>query len=228
MAGKRRRTTTAGLRPVAIKKRRAAYKQKFTLSRNTLPDCTKIILKYCDRFQVAPISGAVWVQTFRGNSLYDPDYTTTGHQPAGFDEISALYKWYTVHASSIKVDLVPGATGVGVASAEVAVIPTVNATDWTAVEPEVIRENQYGKMMIVSNGNGMPSMNHYMTTSKMLGRSDINQQTTGALVSANPEEGWFWHVVIQAVDEATTLDMYLYCTVVYYAEFSQRNKLLQS
>lgn len=37
------------------------------------------------------------------NSLYDPDYTGSGHQPMGFDQVMALYSDFWVTASSITI-----------------------------------------------------------------------------------------------------------------------------
>lgn len=61
-------------------------------------------LKYCDTktFSVAPDS--VQSIVFRLNSLYDPDETSTGHQPYGFDQLSALFNRYRVYKFSWHVN----------------------------------------------------------------------------------------------------------------------------
>jgi len=40
---------------------------------------------------------------FTANSLYDPDYTGTGHQPLGFDQMMAFYDHYAVLSCEITV-----------------------------------------------------------------------------------------------------------------------------
>lgn len=42
-------------------------------------------------------------QQFRLNSLYDPDYTSTGHQPYYYDQIAALYSEYCVYGVLVDV-----------------------------------------------------------------------------------------------------------------------------
>jgi len=42
---------------------------------------------------------------FSANSLYDPEVSSTGHQPMGFDQIMIFYQYYTVIRSTIKVIL---------------------------------------------------------------------------------------------------------------------------
>ncbi len=63
-------------------------------------------LKYADLFQLATAAstgnfGAE--QRFRVNSLYDPDYSGTGHQPYGYDQISNLYNKYRVDRVWFKI-----------------------------------------------------------------------------------------------------------------------------
>lgn len=48
---------------------------------------------------------------YRTNSIYDPDYTGTGHQPMGHDEWSTLYNKYCVLAMDIKSTFVASNAG---------------------------------------------------------------------------------------------------------------------
>lgn len=43
------------------------------------------------------------VYVFRANSCYDPDLTGVGHQPMGFDELSALYSNFVVVGSRLRM-----------------------------------------------------------------------------------------------------------------------------
>lgn len=62
-------------------------------------------LIYSDRIVANPGVGATDIYTFRLNSLFDPDYSYTGHQPRGFDQLALLYHRYRVNA--VKVEIVP-------------------------------------------------------------------------------------------------------------------------
>lgn len=65
--------------------------------RSLMPMRYKTKLMYCDVLNVtytAPL-GVQWY-TFRMNSLFDPDFTGIGHQPAGYDQITPFYNSWIV------------------------------------------------------------------------------------------------------------------------------------
>ncbi len=54
-------------------------------------------LTYNELFTVTPLTGAsLSGYVFSANGLYDPNITSTGHQPSGFDQMMAFYEHYTV------------------------------------------------------------------------------------------------------------------------------------
>lgn len=81
---------------------------KISRGLNPFPNVKYVRHKYVDVITIPAGSSAGWPQLyqFRANSMYDPDYTGTGHQPLFRDEMAAQYNYYTVLSSFIKV-LVP-------------------------------------------------------------------------------------------------------------------------
>ncbi len=55
-----------------------------------------IELKYIQTFSNSVATAAGSIQTMNLNSLFDPDRSGSGHQPYGYDQISALYNRYRV------------------------------------------------------------------------------------------------------------------------------------
>lgn len=43
-------------------------------------------------------------QTFKLNSLYDPDLTNLGHQPFGYDQLTPIYRKYSVQATTVDLE----------------------------------------------------------------------------------------------------------------------------
>lgn len=82
-----------------------------TVTVGLTPDRIRLHLKYSDQMQVANSTGVTALQSFRLNSLEDPDYTGTGHQPQYYDqwfgavEGNGLYHKYIVRAVEYKVTI---------------------------------------------------------------------------------------------------------------------------
>jgi predicted porin len=62
-------------------------------------------MKYSDlvAFSTAGSVPTANVYAFRINSLYDPDFTSTGHQPYQFDQLSAVYNNFLVSKVDVAV-----------------------------------------------------------------------------------------------------------------------------
>jgi len=68
-------------------------------------DC---VLRYHETFSVNPALGGVPASyVFRANSCFDPNFTGTGHQPRGFDQIMAMYQYLAVRECQIEVWFTP-------------------------------------------------------------------------------------------------------------------------
>ncbi len=70
------------------------------------PPRLKTVLSYVDQFTFtgATLSAVFGNEnSFRLNSLYDPDYTGTGHQPYGYDQITPFYSRYMVDEVNVRI-----------------------------------------------------------------------------------------------------------------------------
>lgn len=69
-----------------------------------IPKKLNVTLRYYQAVTLAdPLTGAASTNLFRANSIYDPDYTGTGHQPLATDQYFALYANCLVKTSKITV-----------------------------------------------------------------------------------------------------------------------------
>lgn len=69
---------------------------------NGFPLQMRTTLKYMDTVTPTPSAGAT-SYLFRVGSIYDPDFTGTGHQPMGHDNLALIYLNYQTLSSWIKV-----------------------------------------------------------------------------------------------------------------------------
>ena len=63
------------------------------------PSTGKFILRYSDTITLNPAMGATGHHLWRANSIYDPDYSSAGHQPYGRDILAQIYNHYVVDKS---------------------------------------------------------------------------------------------------------------------------------
>lgn len=68
------------------------------------PVRTHKTLRYHTNVSVATTAGAVATYIFRANDLFDPDFSGTGHQPMGFDQMMVFYNHFAVDRCRIIVN----------------------------------------------------------------------------------------------------------------------------
>lgn len=71
--------------------------------RNFMPNSCVRKLKYVTAISMNPPTAGRSHHVFRANDLYDPDLTSVGHQPRGFDQLMAAYRSFTVIGSKITI-----------------------------------------------------------------------------------------------------------------------------
>lgn len=189
--------------------RKRKYNKKrsnpYTLSRLGVPTARVVRMKYVDNVTLTSTSGVMAVHYFRANGLYDPDYTGTGHSPAGYTSMAALFNHYIVMGSKIKVTWSndPGNTSgdpptrCGVFLNDDVTLASLNYQD--------LIENGRGQSRLVGSGNA----NFYSTTSttgtysprKFFNIVDPQDKsdTIGAGIAGNPSEEAIFAVWAQAI-----------------------------
>lgn len=103
-------------KPMKKRRNRRPQRRKSRIPRaiKMFPKKQLVQLTYCDNVIVPSVDTAVsGPYMFRLNSIFDPDKTSTGHQPRGHDQWSAMYKKYCVVGAKVKVEpLVAGITNI--------------------------------------------------------------------------------------------------------------------
>lgn len=184
-----------------------------------LPDRLFVPLKYSQRI-VMGTAGSPVVQVFRGNSIYDPDYTGTGTQPMLYDAYSALYSRYRVRASKIFAETFPVTNGVLAGTYNIVLLPThgVIATS----DFDRLREQKYCLASSTNFYKGPFRQSMIFYTDKIWG---VNKKAVScedgfsSAVNDNPLHVWYWNFVLQAMDGVTSASFTTAFTIIYYCEF---------
>ncbi len=202
-----------------------------------IPTSRTVRLRYVSEVNLNPISNSIAAYYFRANSLFDPDFTSTGHQPMGFDQIALGYDHYTVTGSKITIRALK--------STSVQSLPAMygcfldNNTTLTYTQGDQVLEakhNQRGSASWrVSPGleegsvSGKPgAITLGFGAKKFFGVKDLSSAQFRPLVTANPvDEAFFclWAANIDGNDPASWAFM---CEIDYVATFSERKFHAQS
>lgn len=82
-----------------------------TRNQNGFPSFMDVKLTYHEYITINVAVGSSSIYQFSANDCYDPNYTSTGHQPLNYDQYSALYqKWCVVRSNIVVRPVVNGTT----------------------------------------------------------------------------------------------------------------------
>lgn len=219
--------------PVKYRRKTQKSKRKYrknnpskglTTRPSTMPDQYHTTLKYGDVINETATTTAghdVW----RGNSLFDPDLTFTGHRPLGMDQFEAFYKQYYVIGSSIKLTIANHGNAI--------IALTLRPSSQTAGGSGIcglIEKPRTKKIIMPPLGNSAKQLSSSMTTLKQLGlaKSEYMSDHLSSVVGANPSTEWFWHLQWQHPDEVTQVDFAGFFEITYNVVFFDRVRLDQS
>lgn len=134
------------------------------------------------------------LQTYRANSIYDPDYTGVGHQPYGHDTLQSLYNHYVVDACRIYVTPVTGntdcITGIAVTDDPVSIVSVSG-----------VRE-QKGTTVMVNGADGAPKQ-RLMATYNRFKQWPMPVDTSAAF-GTNPDEQIYFKIFLQSFGSEPT------------------------
>lgn len=183
--------------------------------RNGFPPLMKVDLHYESLITLAP-GTAVASYVFRGNSLFDPDYTGTGHQPRYYDQLTPIYGRYKVLASGITVEMINGSGNSGAIFAITPNTEIITFTSWQQAS-ELPRSKT---SQIVPVASRYPfKLASQATTKSICGLLpfQVNDEDWSASVGTNPVQIWYWNVNVASVDESTNVSVSLRVRLKYQA-----------
>lgn len=182
-------------------------------------------LHYADVWHLNTATGGAYysVQSFRGNSIYDPDLTGVGGTPSGYTEWAALYNKYRVWGSKIVVRAQPltavdiGLVGIRARFGEAAWASPIAIQQGLL---ELKKDTRVRHVSLVDTNNARAViMKMYRSTSRMVGKTVKNDNDYAALFGANPTLSWFWDFCMtQAEHSATDWQAHVTVQITYYVE----------
>lgn len=195
-----------------------------------MPKKVNVKLRYTYAYKPTNITTTLDTNVIRGNSIFDPEAAIGGGQPLAADQFSAFYNRYRVNGSSVKLHCVSNDSTVGSAPV-VGLYPQVTNTSPADLQEAMQQDGCKYRVLGVAGGSSNAIIKAYRSTPRMLG---INKQTArskdslSALVSADPDDQWYWRIFFQAANETTDTSGIIWVTVTYYVTFYDKVSLASS
>lgn len=174
------------------------------------PKIMSRVLTYSDMISVAP-GASTYEYCFRGTSLYDPDKTSTGHQPLYYDQYATLFGRYKVNASRITLTYYNSAS-----------IPTVvtivpHKDDITFSSIDQAYEMPRRKGITVDYDKRIGRVSHFIRNKQMLPLAARDTFVTAT--DNNPTFNWHWNIFLNSFDEFTNITGKLKVQIKFYCQF---------
>jgi hypothetical protein len=186
-----------------------------------IPPSIKVKLRYTSSYTHTHTTGTMQSWAFRGNSVYDPDYTYTGHQPVGFDELSAFYDHYRVTSSHMEAFCSSLTANVPIA---VVVFPSralSGQSDYLAS----LESTRSAYHVLSTNSIPVVIVKNSATTQSLFQGQDVTDQDFGSACTTNPSKPWYWTITTNSANGASTSSVALTVVITYDVVFSQKDLL---
>lgn len=200
------------------------------------PDRLRTKLHYCDVVNLSASAGSPGLWQFRMNSLFDPDFTGTGHQPQWFDQLSAVYNFYRVLGSKITVTFIPAhvsdteANDKGPYICGITTVPS--ATAFSAATYSALLEDGNavtGVIVDKQGGNNKLTLSNTFSPQRDLG-IDSNDEVLRVATQNNPTtvNTLFANLWCLDMQELAAQDVICKVEIEFQCEFSSRKENITS
>lgn len=226
---RRRFKRKRGLRRTSRRKRR--LRLNTNPMRTAFPANRIVKMKYVSKFVIDVGASAEFKEyIFSANSIFDPDVTSAGHQPYGFDQWTTFYKQYVVLGSKITVQGITDTTSTpsiyGVRTVDLAT--TGHTTITGLMENPIV---SYRVLQLAANGNVPDPATARFSAKKWFNVKDVKDNKTriGALMTASPSEQAYFSVFAGPHNATTDIPaIYFLATIHYTVLLSEPKELPQS
>ncbi|AXQ66072.1 MAG: putative capsid protein [Circoviridae sp.] len=218
-----------------IRKKKKTYTKYKPIMQATRPLANHQMLKfrYCETISINPGAGVIGGYTFRANSLFDPNYSGTGHQPMGFDQwVPTFYNHFVVLGAKITAKFISPGSDAQLNTYVVGIDLHDSTSSISGWSTERIMEHPKVKHSILTNSTAKATttVTKNFSASKFFRIKDIKGSPDHRGNSfSNPAEDAIFHVFCGAADAFSDgQNMNVIVTIDYIADLQEPNELSQS
>lgn len=203
-------------------------------------------LTYCDRITRVTNPGGYFSYVFRATSIYDPDYTDTGHQPLGRDLWASMYDYYSVLKCEYEVEMYNCMdeslyyTATGTARQKIGAIVagtnfSTNISDVDMAYPMVMGEMKNGQVHLIKPNDSHVFRGILSPKDFRLDAKDADNDRTWTAVGANPDVNRYFGFSVSnfltgqpsGVEKTIYNQVQMMVKIRYTVQFAQVNATLR-
>lgn len=230
-------------RSVKGKPKNSYRRRRYTTRRKRLPQVTSSMMslgrfgfpkkimcthEYSDIVIMTNTAGSLATFQFSANGMFDPNITSTGHQPMFFDQLSALYLHYNVIGSKITFTFTSPTGGTTTTTNtycgayiddDTASLSNINA---------LLEQDPYPPKIIVPGVTQKQVKTLKWSAKKTFGGSVLSDSELQGTASANPTEQSYYTMWTYPVDGSSTVSTYATVKITYIAIWSELRPITTS
>lgn len=171
-----------------------------------MPDGKVIRMNYSERIALAGSSGAHAFNTWNANSIFDPNYTLTGHQPYGHDEYNQFYRKYLVLGCKVTTSFEYASTSLNTQPVACFAVLDEDLGLPTFLHTKEERYPEKVKYLHPYDVKEVNIVNYYDAAKwhKITQAALTADHQSVAAFGANPDKGVYLHTGIQSSDSSST------------------------
>lgn len=179
------------------------------------PNRGMVKLRYCDIATITSTAGASNTVQYNISSLYDPDYTYTGHQPYIYDQITSLFNAYCVKSVIIKMKCTACTVPM-----RVNCYPRFNVAS-TTTNMALGEEYKYSSNFMVGIEGTTKTFKYDLA--QIAGAPFETYKNLGAqaVMSASPAASTYWNLQARTADLTSSGTLAFDLEILFLAEVSQ-------
>lgn len=177
-------------------------------------------------------SSAYQEALIRMNNINDPVYALGGGQPMYYDELAALYTYYTVYGASATITFINKTNTTEAAFTKVGIYPLNTSTTAASIGEATERDYcTYAQLGPNTGDQGIITMSSYAKPYQVIGRDkdEAGDDTmTGTFAGSGPVQEPLWHIFAGTLDLTTTANVYADCVFTFYVKAFDRIAVARS
>lgn len=186
------------------------------------PNSIITTLRYCDVKTLTSTTSATTSTLFRANGIFDPDYTAGGHQPMFYDQWAAIYNYYTVLGSKIKV--------IFKGTSDYSTVVCLQGSSTTSLSSGVatfLEQNNGVHTIVGPKTNQATVLTMTYSPNENMGQDVKDDGSSMTAVGADPSAGegtYYFGILAATSDAASTSTLDILVEIEYTVKFTEISK----